>query len=157
MIVARELALIARVESIEWIDDSGQPFFVDFTQPDNGLFCNDLENAIYFLPLKKSKAAKIPAGRKQLKKAYRSFVGFNPDAAFEITIPNDRTELKKIGYIQKVIYVSDKWTGDLVRYGHDYKTEVILYSDRKTIPAMRIFGAMSKNGARLVSARGLIQ
>lgn len=157
MIVARELALIARVEAIEWTDDAGQEFFADFTKPDNGLFCNDLENAIYFLPMGKTKAAEMPTGRKQLKKAYRSFVGFEPDAAFEITIPNDRTELKKIGYIQKVIYVSDKWTGDLVRYGHDYTTEVILYSDRKTIPAMRVFGAMSKNGARLVSARGLIR
>lgn len=155
--VAREIALIAYLEVIEWIDDSGQDYHAEFKKREAGLFCNGAENALYILPISKAKQISTPPGRKALKKAYKTFTGYDTDRALEITIPNNRTELNKIGYLTRIIYLSDKWQGGTItRYGHDYKTEVVLYSDRKSLQAARIFGAMSQTGKRLVSKRGLI-
>ena len=156
MMVARELALIAWCESLDWIDDAGQDWHSEFDRREYGLLCNAEESAIYVLPVDKAKSTKIPKGRKGLKKAYRSFTGMDIDTALSLTVPNNRTELHKIGYLVRVVYISDKWTNELTRYGHDYKTEVILYADRPKLSAARVFGAMSTNGRRLVSERGLI-
>lgn len=155
MIVSRELALIAEAVSVNWTDDAAQDLRLEFKPGEYGLFSNAGKNALYLLPLADAREVKLPR-KKSLAQAFRTFTARPADCAISITVPNDRTELKKIGYVLAIEYVSDKWTGKKTLYVHDYTTRVRFYADRLRLETAKNFGLLSQTGRTLVSPRGLI-
>jgi hypothetical protein len=151
-----ELALLASCESVEFVDEDGQEWQIDFDEGKFGLFCNGDEDALFILPVHKAKAITVPKGKRGLKDAYLSFTGYEVNDGLSFEIPKSRRTLQPIGTMQRVIYLSDKWNRKPTRYGHEYETEVTMYADRDTPSASRVFGARADSGRRLVSKRGLI-
>lgn len=155
MKMPRELALIALCESVEWYDGEGQNFTAEFDQKKYGLLVNAKETALYIAPINNSRMVEVPE-KKVLKKVYKTFTGYDIDSAITFHVPNNRTQLQRIGCIKRIIYVSDKWNENPTRYGHDYETRVLFYADRQFIENAQIFGVRQSRGKRLLDERGLI-
>jgi hypothetical protein len=152
--VNREIALIANCESLEYFDDSGQEWIIEFAPGKYGLFCSGDEREIYVLPIHKAKEIDLPKGRAGLRGAYSSFTGYEVNSALRFEIPSNK--MIPVGTMQRAIYISDKWNREPTRYGHEYESDVTLYADHESPSKAKIFVARADSGRRLVSKRGLI-
>lgn len=159
MKVGRELVwLRAWVDSVNITDDAGKQIRRTFKADSVHLFSNLAGTALYLLPVKSAKAAKVAATRKRGKALYSRFTGYEAEQGFRFSIPDAATTLYKRGDCLTLYYTSDKAAGGgrgkRQKYVHTFKSPPPIYSDRPGAP--RAWGIMQTDGKRLVTERGII-
>lgn len=157
MKVPKKSAFIAYVESLVLTDPDGEIVKLSWGHDEAGLFINGARTNLFIIPIKSRKKIEVPTGAAAQKHAFEKFTQWESNDAFEISIPDNRTNLKTFGWAIEIRYRSDKWTGRKQLYSHEYKTPVGVYSDRPTARGSRVWGLRAKDGARLMTERGLVK
>jgi len=157
MKVPKKTAFLAYADSLTLTDPDGEILKLSWGHDEAGLFCNGAQTNLFIIPLKTRKKIEVPKGADRQKGAFESFTSWEANDAIELSIPDSRTRLAVFGWAIEIRYHSDKWTGRKQLYSHEYRSAVGVYSDRPTAKGSRVWGLRAKNGARLVSERGLIR
>ena len=148
MKVTRKTVLLGWAESLLW-DDQKKQRAVYFNGRECALCCNGAGTEIYLLPAKKM--AETTAQKGKEARLFKRWSGFEAREAFEIDIPTDR--LERAGTAVQIDYASDKWTGRMAHYRHDFDKVASVYTDKQSKP--KVWGIKS-SGRRIVTARGIV-
>lgn len=154
MMVSRELVWLGYAVALHLEDDEDHQQIKKFAAHHVGLFSNHDGTAIYLLPLTGKREIEIPKGRPRGKKLWQNWSQFEVDDAFLLTVTKAKSTLYKCGYCTAIIYDSDKWSGNFQKYIHEFNKRLPAYCNRSKKPS--VFGVLSIDGKKIVTARGLI-
>jgi len=158
MLVARELVMLGIVEFLEVEDSHQEVKRLVFPKAEPwGLLCNDSGTAIYLLPQKGAQIRDVPKNqttRRRGRALFKRWHSFLPDNLIAFTVPDSAVELHKIGTAVAIQYISDKWTGKLISYIHDFTRAPVVYADRAK--NIRAVGILATNGKTLCTPRGIV-
>jgi hypothetical protein len=92
------------------------------------------------------------SGGAALADAYSLWSGFEPNSFYSFDLP--AYELKKRGEARQINYQSDKWTGRLTRYYHDFDRPPWVWVNKYSDPT--IWAIKHKDGRKIVTKEGII-
>jgi len=160
MVVSKKVAMLGFTRLIVWEDKDGRQHRTTWPSPRTGnsrpssaLCSNAKGSAIYLLPwFDNVKTANFPEGANKEKSLFSKWSEFTANDAYNIRIAQDTLFL--VGRILQLDYDSDKWTGYLTSYTHDFKNPPKLYNDKAHNP--RAWGILDERGKKLISRRGVV-
>lgn len=150
MKVKRKTVMLGWAESLLW-DEPNRQHVVYFDRKECALCCNGVGTEIYLLPTKKMSVDSIQTVNGRESRLFRRWSGFDAYESFKIDISTDR--LIHVGTALQIDYASDKWTGRIAHYRHDFERKSRVYVDKKKTP--KIWGIRC-GGRRIVTARGIV-
>ena len=160
MVVSKKVALLGFTRLMKWEDHNGKVYQITWpnpgdrsTRPSSAMCSNAKGSALYLLPwTANTRLINLPEGANKEKTLFEKWSEFEADTAYNIRVTNDTLFL--VGRILQIDYDSDKWTGFLTSYTHDFVSPPKLYNDATRNP--QTWGVLDERGKTLVSRRGVV-